>query len=95
MILGMTKPTLIECFGIALRQSREARGWSQEQLAEHSNLNRSYVGEIERGRAIASLATVEKLALALGVSPSALVSRGEAVSHANLVRGISLMAIAC
>ncbi|ABM35860.1 helix-turn-helix domain-containing protein [Polaromonas naphthalenivorans] len=89
------RPTLVECFGIALRQSREARNWSQEQLAEHSNLNRSYVGEIERGSAIASLATVEKLALALGISPSALVGRGEAVSQANVVRGIRLMAIAC
>ena len=88
-------PTLIECFGIALRQSREAKSWSQEQLAGHSNLNRSYVGEIERGRAIASLATVEKLALALGISPSALVSRGEEVSHSNVVRCIRLMAIAC
>ena len=88
-------PTLIESFGMALRQSRELMGWSQEQLAEHSNLNRSYVGEIERGRAIASLATVEKLALALGISPSAMVSRGEALRHTNRVRGITLMAIAC
>ena len=58
--------TLVQGFGIAVRQSREARGWSQERLAEHSDLNRSYVGEIERGSVIASLATVEKLAGALG-----------------------------
>jgi transcriptional regulator with XRE-family HTH domain len=86
---------LIESFGIAVRQSREAQGWSQEGLAERSDLNRSYVGEIERGRAIASLLTVEKLALALGITPSTLVTRGEAVSRANLVRGLNLMAIAC
>jgi ribosome-binding protein aMBF1 (putative translation factor) len=86
---------LVESFGIAVRQSREAQGWSQEGLAERSDLNRSYVGEIERGRAIASLVTVEKLAVALGITPSTLVTRGEAVSHANLVRGINLMAIAC
>ena len=53
---------IVEIFGVAVRQLREARGWSQEQLFEQANLNRSYVGEIERGRAIASIVTAEKLA---------------------------------
>lgn len=87
--------TLVRGFGIAVRQSREAQGWSQERLAEHSNLNRSYVGEIERGSVIASLATVEKLAAALGMAASGLVVRGEAIQRAQLVRGIELAAIAC
>ena len=56
---------IVEIFGVAVRQLREARGWSQEQLSEQANLNRSYVGEIERGRAIASIVTAEKLAHAL------------------------------
>jgi XRE family transcriptional regulator, regulator of sulfur utilization len=86
---------LVASFGIALRQAREARGWSQERLAERSDLNRSYVGEIERGHAIASLATPEKLAQALEVTPSALVMRGEAVSLQQLARRIELTAIAC
>ncbi|WP_298925840.1 helix-turn-helix transcriptional regulator [uncultured Ramlibacter sp.] len=86
---------LVESFGIAVRQSREAQGWSQEALAGHSNLNRSYVGEIERGKAIASLTTVEKLAGALGVAPSTLVIRGEAVNEQNLARFIKLTSIAC
>ncbi len=77
---------LIESFGIAVRQSREA---------ERSDLNRSYVGEIERGKAIASLHTIEKLSGALGVNPSALLTRCEAISQANLVRRIRLTAIAC
>ncbi len=87
--------TLVQGFGIAVRQSREAQGWSQERLAEHSDLNRSYVGEIERGSVIASLATVEKLAGALGVAASGLVERGEAIQRAQRVRGIELAAIAC
>ncbi|MDR0225510.1 MAG: helix-turn-helix transcriptional regulator [Burkholderiaceae bacterium] len=86
---------LVSSFGIAVRQAREAQGWSQERLAEYSDLNRSYVGEIERGRVIASLVTVEKLAVSLGVPPSALVMRGEAVAQAQLVRGLHLAAIAC
>jgi len=86
---------LVQSFGIGVRQLREAQGWSQERLAENSNLNRSYIGEIERGCAIASLLTVEKLASALNLTPSALVSRGETIGQMNLVRGIKLMAIAC
>ena len=78
-----------------IRIERESRGWSQEELAEHAELNRGYVGEIERGSVIASLATVEKLAGALGVAASGLVERGEAIQRAQRVRGIELAAIAC
>ena len=86
---------LVQSFGIGVRQLRAAQGWSQETLAENSNLNRSYIGEIERGCAIASLLTVEKLASALKLTPSALLQHSESISERNFVRGISLMAIAC
>ena len=85
----------MQSFGIGVRQLRKARGWSQERLAENSNLNRSYIGEIERGRVIASLLTVEKLAAALNIPPSALLTRGEAISQSKLHRSTELMAIAC
>jgi transcriptional regulator with XRE-family HTH domain len=65
--------TLVRNFGAAVRELREARAWSQEQLAEHAGLNRSYVGEIERGSAIASIVTLDKLARALGVPISGLL----------------------
>ena len=65
--------TIVRNFGAAVRELREARTWSQEQLAEHAGLNRSYVGEIERGGAIASIVTVDKLAHALGVPISSLL----------------------
>jgi transcriptional regulator with XRE-family HTH domain len=68
---------LIRSFGAGVRQLREARDWSQEQLAEQAGLNRSYVGEIERGDVSVSLCTVAKLAHAFGLAPSALVSRSE------------------
>jgi len=65
--------SLVRNFGAAVRELREARAWSQEQLAEHAGLNRSYVGEIERGGAIASIVTVDKLAGALGVPIASLL----------------------
>lgn len=64
-------------FGKAVRQLRESQGWSQERLAENADLNRSYLGEVERGVKTPSLATAEKLALALRVSLSSLVARCE------------------
>lgn len=64
-------------FGLAVRQSREAMGWSQEQLAANAGLNRSYVGEVERGQVAVSPATIGKLAQALQIMQSTLVQRGE------------------
>ena len=66
-----------ERFGAVVREHREARGWSQELLAHRADLNRSYMGEIERAAAMPSLATAAKVALALGVSLSALISSCE------------------
>ena len=82
-------------FGITIRRLREEQGWSQECLAERADLNRSYVGEIERGKVIASLVTLEKLALALGLSLSSLFAHCEQVRLEQTVQGINLMAIAC
>lgn len=65
--------------GITVRRLREVQGWSQEHMAEKADLNRSYVGEIERGQAIASLITLEKLALALGLPLSCLLAQCEQV----------------
>ena len=82
-------------FGLAVRQLRERKGWSQEALAEYADLNRSYVGELERGQAIASLTTIEKLAAAFGVSVTTLLSHTERISSSQTLKGIELTAIAC
>ena len=67
----------IEQFSLVLRQLREERGWSQEQMAERAGLNRSYLGEVERGRATPSLVTISKLAGALEIQLSSLIARCE------------------
>ena len=67
----------IEQFSQVLRQLREERGWSQEQLAERADLNRSYLGEVERGRAVPSIVTVAKLAGALEIQLSSFIARCE------------------
>lgn len=69
--------TLISSFGRSIRHFREDHGWSQELLAEKADLNRSYLGEVERGKVIPSLATAAKLAGALNISLSRLMSHCE------------------
>lgn len=56
-------------FGVRLREVRHAAGLSQEELALHCGLDRSYVGQIERGERNLSLENIHKLAGALGIEP--------------------------
>ncbi len=86
---------IVSSFGIAMRQLREQQGWSQEGLAERADLNRSYIGELERGQAIPSLPTLKKLALALNLSLANLLAHAEGIEQTRMVRGIQLTAIAC
>jgi transcriptional regulator with XRE-family HTH domain len=81
--------------GTALRQLRDQRGWSQELLAEKADLNRSYVGELERGQVLASLLTLEKLARAFGLSTAFLLSHAEQIATSRSLRGVQLTSIAC
>jgi transcriptional regulator with XRE-family HTH domain len=48
--------------GKRVRQLREARKWSQEELAHQSGLARSFTGAIERGEKDLRLTTLVKLA---------------------------------
>lgn len=64
-------------FGVTVRQAREKLGWSQEMLADKASLNRSYLGEVERGIVMPSLATIAKLAGALSTNMSVLIARCE------------------
>lgn len=56
-----------------VRRLRVELGMSQEQLAAEAGLHRTYVGAIERAERNLSLDNIERLALALGVQPPALL----------------------
>ena len=64
----MPVPAHREAFGECLRLLRAAHGWSQEELAHASGLDRSYVGGVECGQRNVSLDNIHKLADALGVA---------------------------
>ena len=54
-------------FGKRVRELRMAKGLSQEALAHVCNLDRTYIGAIERGERNVSLVNIEKIAVGLGV----------------------------
>ena len=56
-------------FGNTLRQLRDERGYSQEELAERAELHRNYVGGVERGERNVALENIVKLAKSLSVPP--------------------------
>ena len=60
-------------FGRRVRELRTERGFSQERLAELSNLHRNYIGGIERGERNVGLINIVELAHALRVKPVTLV----------------------
>jgi transcriptional regulator with XRE-family HTH domain len=59
---------LLTDFGRRMRELRRKKGLSQEQLAFEADLDRSYVGSVERGERNVSLVNMAKLAAALHVS---------------------------
>ena len=69
----MIAESLLKKFGSAVRQSRLSNGWSQEELAEHSGLDRTYVSSVERGKRNVSLINIFRLAKALGITAGDLL----------------------
>jgi transcriptional regulator with XRE-family HTH domain len=60
--------------GESIRDIREKKGWSQEELGFESGVHRTYVGAIERGERNLSLLSLRKITNALNVSvPSVLM----------------------
>lgn len=82
-----TTPTVGSLLGEWVRKARIAQGLSQRALADQSGLSRSYVCDIERGRgAEPSLATLDKLSMALGTSRSDLMQAAGLIDKALVPR---------
>ena len=68
-----SEKVLLKRFGSRVRKVRLEKGFSQEQLALEANLDRSYIGGVERGERNISLVNLFKLSKALSVPPSTLL----------------------
>lgn len=64
---GKTEANIL--FGRRLASMRVERGLSQKELADICELNRTYIGTIERGEKSATVNTIHRLAKGLSVSP--------------------------
>ncbi len=62
-------------FGEFLRRTRKQQGISQEQLALRAEINRTYMGEVERGEENISLLTIQKIDVVLKVRASAIIEK--------------------
>jgi transcriptional regulator with XRE-family HTH domain len=64
-----------EAVGRAIREARQAAGYTQEAFAHTAGLDRSYMGAIERGEFNLTLETLLKVTAVLGMSASELLGR--------------------
>lgn len=60
-------------FGQKVRELRDARNLSQEQLAELAGLHRTFIGAVERGEQSISLDNAGRIAAALRVTIGSLI----------------------
>lgn len=70
------KNPVLRRFGEAVRTERKRQGISQEQLALRAEINRTYMGGVERGEENISLLTMHKLCGVLRLKPSKLLGEG-------------------
>lgn len=70
---GSWRADVLATFGHRLREVRLGCEVSQEELAHRSGLDRSYVGQVERGERNLTLENIYRLAEGLGVPPAELI----------------------
>lgn len=59
--------TLRKLMGQRIRQLRKSKGWTQQQLAEKSQMDYKYLGGIERGERNVTIDNLEKIASGFGM----------------------------
>ena len=64
---------LLKRFGVRVRELRKRAGLSQEAFADHCELDRTYIGGIERGERNVSLRNIAVIAKGLGITVSELM----------------------
>jgi transcriptional regulator with XRE-family HTH domain len=84
---AVTESGLATLIGGRVRSVRTGRGWTLDDLAEHSGVSRRMVVNVEQGVTNASIATLLRLSTALGVSLASLVDLPEPAALTVTRRG--------
>ncbi len=74
MEIKQPSATLEGAFGAVLRQLRESKGLSQEELADQCRIHRTYVSQLERGLKSPTLRLIWQICASLEVSPLSMIS---------------------
>ena len=69
------KRDLKEAFGTVVKKLREDAALSQQELADYSEIDRTYISDLERGLNFPSLHVVYKLAEVLKIKPHQLIKK--------------------
>jgi transcriptional regulator with XRE-family HTH domain len=64
--------TMLKELGGRIRARRKASGWTQEELASEAEIDRSYMGGVERGERNLTFTVLCKVCSALGCDVAAL-----------------------
>jgi len=78
--------TQLESFGRRLRELRQARNWSLQELADRSALSKTFLSRLETGDRQASIAAVLTLARVFGVSLASMFEQDVALDPCLIVR---------
>lgn len=62
--------TLVNSIALTIRYYRKAQNLSQEELADRSNLDRTYISGVERGVRNITLDSLEQIIIALDIAPA-------------------------
>ena len=60
--------TIEKQLGKRIKYLRTQKGWSQEELALESNINKNYISDLENGRRNPSLDILERISIAFNIS---------------------------
>lgn len=69
-------------FAANVKRTRKVRGYTQQELADLAQLESSYISSVERGLRNITISNMERIADALGVTISDLVSESRTEERA-------------
>jgi transcriptional regulator with XRE-family HTH domain len=79
---------LVQTCGQIIKRLRKEKGWSQEELAHFSGLDRTYISLLERGLRNPTLTTLFALANCLDYPVNQFIKKIE-IEHESIQRGDS------
>lgn len=71
-LLRMSEEALREALGTAIRERRKSQGMTLAQLAQRANVSLGYLSQIELGKNSASIETLYRISLGLGIKMAEL-----------------------